>query len=46
MANDLKNAPTTTGSFGFSQQLRADTAVNIDGVIQRTSNLPLTTNVD
>jgi hypothetical protein len=46
MANDLKNAPTTTGSVGFSQQLRADTAINIDGVIQRTSNLPLTTNVN
>jgi len=46
MANDLKNAPTTTGSFGFSQQLRADTAVNIDGVVQRTNNLPLTMNVN
>jgi hypothetical protein len=46
MANDLKNAPTTTGSVGFSQQLRADTAINVDGVIQRTANLPLTTNVN
>ncbi len=27
MANDLKNAPTTTGSVGFSQQLMADTAI-------------------
>jgi len=46
MANDLKNAPTTTGSIGFSQQLMADTAVNIDGIVQRTSNLPVTTNVN
>jgi hypothetical protein len=46
MANDLKNAPTTTGSVGFSQQLMADTAVNIDGVVQHTSNLPLTYNIN
>ncbi len=46
MANDLKNAPTTTSSVGFSQQLMADTAINVDGVIQHTANLPLTTNVN
>jgi hypothetical protein len=46
MANDLKNAPTTTGSVGFSQQLMADTAVNVDGVVQHTSNLPLTYNIN
>lgn len=31
---------------GFSQQLMADTAINIDGVVQHTSNLPVTTNVN
>jgi len=46
MANDLKNAPTTTSSVGFSQQLMADTAINVDGVVQHTANLPLTTNVN
>lgn len=46
MANDLKNAPTTTSSVGFSQQLMADMAVNVDGIIQHTANLPLTTNVN
>ena len=46
MANDLKNAPTTTSSVGFSQQLMADTAINVDGVIQHTSNLPLTYNIN
>ncbi len=37
MANDLKNAPTTTSSVGFSQQLMTDTAINVDGVIQHTA---------
>jgi hypothetical protein len=46
MANDLKNAPTATSSVGFSQQLMADMAINLDGVIQHTANLPLTTNVN
>jgi hypothetical protein len=46
MANDLKNAPTTTGSVGFSQQLMADTAINVDGIIQHTANLPLTYNIN
>ena len=46
MANDLKNAPTTTGSVGFSQQLMADTAINVDGVVQHTANLPLTYNIN
>jgi hypothetical protein len=46
MANDLKNAPTTTSSVGFSQQLSSNMAVNVDGVIQHTANLPLTTNVN
>jgi len=46
MANDLRNAPTRTSSVGFSQQLMADTAVNVDGVVQHTSKLPLTTNVN
>ena len=32
MANDLKNAPTTTSSVGFSQQLMANMAVNVNGV--------------
>ena len=46
MANDLKNAPTTTSSVGFSQQLMANMAVNVDGVVQHTSNLPLTYNIN
>jgi len=46
MANDLKNAPTTTSSLGFSQQLNADTAINVDGIVQHTANLPLTYNIN
>ena len=46
MANDLKNSPTTTSSVGFSQQLMANMAVNVDGIVQHTANLPLTTNVN
>jgi len=46
MANDLKNAPTTTSSVGFSQQLMANMAVNVDGIVQHTSNLPLTYNIN
>src|SRR5262245_62508978 len=41
MANDLKNAPKTTGSFGLSLQLRAVTAVNVDAVVRQKSNVPL-----
>ena len=46
MANDLKNAPTTTGSIGFSQQFRTDMAINVDGVVQEVHNLPLTYNIN
>jgi carboxypeptidase family protein len=46
MANDIKNAPVSTSSLGFSQQLMADTAINVDGIVQRTSNLPTTVNVN
>jgi hypothetical protein len=46
MANDVKNAPVSTSSIGFSQQLTADTAINVDGIVQRTANLPTTYNVN
>ncbi len=46
MSNDIKNAPVATSSAGFSQQLMADTAINLDGIVQRTANLPATYNVN
>jgi len=38
LSNDLVNAPVNTYSAGLSQQLMADTAVNVDGVYQKATH--------
>jgi hypothetical protein len=46
MANGIRNAPVYTGTVGFSQQLNADTAVNIDVVDQKITRLPTSYNIN
>jgi len=38
LSNDLVNAPVNTYTAGFSQQLLSDTAINVDGVYQKTND--------
>jgi len=46
MDNDIRNAPVKTGTVGFSQQFTSDMAINIDTIVQNTSHLPTTYNVN
>ena len=44
--NDLVNAPVQTYTAGFSQQLMADTAINVDSVYQKASDYLTTENIN
>jgi hypothetical protein len=44
--NDLVNAPVETYTAGFSQQLMADTAINVDGVYQKATDYLTTENIN
>lgn len=44
--NDLVNSPVHTYTFGGSRQLRADTAINIDGVYQTAHDWPTVENIN
>ncbi len=44
--NRLENAPVNTSTAGFSQQLMADTAINIDGVYQKSTHYLTTENIN
>ena len=44
--NKLVNSPVHTYSAGYSQQLFADTAINMDGVYQKGTDWPTTENIN
>ena len=44
--NKLVDSPVNTYTTGFSQQLMADTAINIDGVYQKAHQNPTTENIN
>ena len=44
--NKLVNSPVHTYSVGYSQQLFADTAINLDGVYQKGTDWPTTENIN
>ena len=46
LSNDLVNAPVNTYTAGFSQQLMADTAINVDGVYQNATDYLTTENIN
>ena len=46
LSNDLVNAPVQTYTAGFSQQLMADTAINIDSVYQKATDYLTTENIN
>ncbi len=46
LGNDLLNAPVQTYTLGFSQQLRVDTAINVDGVYQKSTDYLTTENIN
>jgi len=46
LSNDLVNAPVQTYTAGFSQQLMADTAINVDSVYQKATDYLTTENIN
>jgi len=46
LSNDLVNAPVQTYTAGFSQQLMADTAINVDSVYQKATAYLTTENIN
>jgi Carboxypeptidase regulatory-like domain/TonB dependent receptor-like, beta-barrel len=46
VADDLVNPRADTVNLGFSQELRANMAINLDGIYTRTSDFPVTVQIN